>query len=268
MDDGVKNISKQYLRMYPLKDINWKHLFDDLPLHDYDKLMNFQNKLLQSTIYHPVAIKYAPTREYSRLFLKRIIAQIEELNLEVCEDLYSAYSELLSSLPVTACEDSRTFYRTYYLPSDLSITLKETKAICSSGTTGLFTWEASHVLIDWCSKKSEEFYGKNILELGAGLGLTGLAIIKSCSPASYTFTDTHTEVLNTLKENVLINLCEDRLVAENISEEKCTDYKEAEVSILQEQKLCATFIPPCFQLVLIILCESWEKESITLGYFV
>ena len=36
--------------------------------------------------------------------------------------------------------------------------------------------------------------------------MTGLSIIKGCSPLSYTFTDLHSTVLKTLKENVLINL--------------------------------------------------------------
>ena len=52
--------------------------------------------------------------------------------------------------------------------------------------------------------------GKKILELGCGLGLTGIAVIKGCSPVSYTFTDHHPDVLNTACKNLRINFDMDK----------------------------------------------------------
>lgn len=60
--------------------------------------------------------------------------------------------------------------------------------------------------MEWCSENAHLFRNKNVLELGSGLGLMGLAVIKLCKPASYTFTDLPTTVLKTLAENVKINL--------------------------------------------------------------
>ncbi|XP_042207322.1 protein-lysine N-methyltransferase EEF2KMT-like [Homarus americanus] len=97
-------------------------------------------------------------------------------------------------------------YRTYYFSESLIITLKETSNLVCDGTTGMCTWEASHVLAEWCCKEAHRFQDKNVLELGAGLGLLGLAVVQSCKPSSYTFTDLHPSVLNTLTENVQINL--------------------------------------------------------------
>lgn len=48
--------------------------------------------------------------------------------------------------------------------------------------------------------------GKNILELGSGVGLTGLTIVNYCEPKTYYFSDCHPLVLNTLEENVKFNL--------------------------------------------------------------
>lgn len=78
---------------------------------------------------------------------------------------------------------------------------------CSQLKIRLFALQASHILAEWCCKELELFQGKKVLELGAGLGLTGLTVVQSCRPSSFVFTDLHEAVLTTLRENVLINLC-------------------------------------------------------------
>lgn len=55
-------------------------------------------------------------------------------------------------------------------------------------------------------KNKNKLQGKNVLELGSGVGLTGLAIINYCSPKTYYFSDFHPLVLKTLRENVQLNL--------------------------------------------------------------
>lgn len=222
MADKIQKLSRQYLRMCPSKDISWKHTLDCLSSLNYEDSMNYQQQLLCSTVHHPHAIKYPPTATYSRLFLKSLIIQIEDHNREVCEDLYAVYTELLSQDSLSTSDDKCHCYKTYYLAGDLTITLRESLNIISGGTTGMHTWEASHVLADWCDKESARFCGKNILELGAGLGLTGLSVIKSCNPASYTFTDLHATVLETLKENILINLDYENSLILNHSNEGST----------------------------------------------
>ena len=67
-------------------------------------------------------------------------------------------------------------------------------------------FQASHFLAEWCSSNASEFEGKKVLELGSGLGLTGLTVVKNCKPSSFTFTDVHDSVLKVLVENVNINL--------------------------------------------------------------
>ena len=43
------------------------------------------------------------------------------------------------------------------------------------------------------------------MELGCGLGLTGLTVCKRCSVNTYTFTDCHTQVLDLLEKNIQYN---------------------------------------------------------------
>jgi len=54
-------------------------------------------------------------------------------------------------------------------------------------------------------ENKEQFCGKNILELGCGIGLTGMNVISICSPKQYIFSDCHPTVLNMLCENVKLN---------------------------------------------------------------
>lgn len=67
-------------------------------------------------------------------------------------------------------------------------------------------FQASHFFTEWCFENASYFQGKSILELGSGLGLTGLAVVQNCKPSSYIFTDVHDSVLRILRENVNINL--------------------------------------------------------------
>lgn len=47
-----------------------------------------------------------------------------------------------------------------------------------------------------------------MLELGSGLGLTGISICKQCQPTQYHFTDCHPQVLFLLAKNIELNLAD------------------------------------------------------------
>lgn len=81
-------------------------------------------------------------------------------------------------------------------------------------------FQASHFLAEWCSENASYFQGKSVLELGSGLGLTGLAVVQNCKPSSYTFTDVHDSVLRTLLKNVNINLSNESPLSYNADDGK------------------------------------------------
>ncbi|XP_063565133.1 putative protein N-methyltransferase FAM86B1 isoform X5 [Gorilla gorilla gorilla] len=86
-----------------------------------------------------------------------------------------------------------------------SVTLSESTAIISHGTTGLVTWDAALYLAEWAIKNPAAFINRTVLEFGSGAGLTGLAIYKMCHPGAYIFSDPHSRVLEQLQGNVLLN---------------------------------------------------------------
>ena len=69
-----------------------------------------------------------------------------------------------------------------------------------------------------------------MLELGSGLGLTGISMLKQCQCKSYTFTDCHTQVLYLLARNIQLNLGANALLT-NSSQSKTLEQSDLNASI-------------------------------------
>nr|XP_054925697.1 protein-lysine N-methyltransferase EEF2KMT-like isoform X4 [Dermacentor andersoni] len=65
--------------------------------------------------------------------------------------------------------------------------------------------KASKFLSEWCLENRHLLRNKCIVELGCGVGLTGMVVCKTCCPLSYTFTDGHEAVLQSVEENLRLN---------------------------------------------------------------
>lgn len=76
----------------------------------------------------------------------------------------------------------------------------------SNGTTGLQIWPAAFWLAEWILENKEEFKNRCVLELGCGLGFTGLVASMSCEIKEYILTDWHVKVLQSLFSNLCLNL--------------------------------------------------------------
>ncbi|XP_028375343.1 protein-lysine N-methyltransferase EEF2KMT isoform X4 [Phyllostomus discolor] len=121
--------------------------------------------ILRKTVKHPLCMKHPPSVRYARCFLSELIRK----------------------------------------PSGDSVTLAESTAIVSHGTTGLVTWSAALYLAEWALENPSAFNHRTVLELGSGAGLTGLVICKMCRPRAYIFSDCHSHVLEQLRGNILLN---------------------------------------------------------------
>ncbi|KAL2917197.1 hypothetical protein HK105_203261 [Polyrhizophydium stewartii] len=146
-------------------------------------------------------------------FLKALIERLEREGVELSEALY----ELLAETAVSVAGDGEPECdRCYFLPpapgtqTPVSgrrlerIVLREHVAEISQGTTGLRTWQASLRLVEHLSAHREVVAGRRIVELGAGVGLLGLAC-RLLGAASVHMTDVDDAVLARLAGNVAIN---------------------------------------------------------------
>ncbi|OCT64009.1 uncharacterized protein LOC735173 isoform X2 [Xenopus laevis] len=196
------------------------------PWHDLDQVVKQDplliSQILEKTVLHPLCQKYPPSPQYRRLFLSELIRKHESSGAEPLDDLYDALAEALNSEETTRC------HKSYLLPLGESVTLCENVAIISEGTTGLVTWEAALSLADWSIENKDIFKNRSILELGSGIGLTGLVICKSCSPKRYLFSDYHNRVLQQLRGNIHLNGYNLDTEQDNLMKEKnVKEYGEA-----------------------------------------
>jgi len=132
------------------------------------------------------------------------------------------------------------------------------------------------VLSQWCAENKERLYGKNVLELGCGVGLTGISVISACSPKQYIFTDCHPLVLDMLCENIKLNfLSNEQSELLNISETTSKlqlqlKYEQTDIQVIDLKwtdidKYVSEDSSPDIIIAADILYESSSFDSLTSG---
>lgn len=114
-------------------------------------------------------------------------------------------------------------------------------------------------MANWCLNNCKLFQNKTILELGSGVGVTGLILASNCSPKRVCLTDCHSTVLEVLCENVNLNVtdreikqkegkfqtkpCESLLIKGHVNNNNCTSVVEVRKLPWEivDEKLCKTF---------------------------
>ncbi|XP_041318314.1 protein-lysine N-methyltransferase EEF2KMT [Pyrgilauda ruficollis] len=188
---------RRFLAARPLSSLPWPELEQSLRTAPDSALLA---DILHKTILHPLCVKYPPSAKYRRCFLTELIKKLESTAAEPLDELYEALADVLKEE-----EECTHCYKSYLLPSGDSVSLCESTALICGGTTGLLTWEAALLLAQWALQNPGLFRGRTVLELGSGIGFTGIAICKTCQPRTFIFSDCHPRVLRQLGENIQLN---------------------------------------------------------------
>ncbi|XP_076072297.1 protein-lysine N-methyltransferase EEF2KMT-like [Mytilus galloprovincialis] len=198
----LHEISCQFFEMVPIRRIKWRtELITSAQIGPEE-----QKAVLNATVLNELCKKYPPSVAYQKAFMKTLLHKLEESEVEMCDEIYEVYTDLLQQ---TEDEDDILCYKTYHLPNGETVSLQESIHLISQGTTGLNTWQAALHLAEWAFENSGLLENRKVLELGSGLGLTGIAICKQCKLRSLTFSDCHPQVLYLLMVNLEINFNSD-----------------------------------------------------------
>ncbi|XP_070837119.1 protein-lysine N-methyltransferase EEF2KMT isoform X2 [Chaetodon trifascialis] len=193
--DVLRDFQVSFFSMRRLASFPWTFLEKHL---DNDKSSDLISDILNQTCLHSLCRKFPPSVRFRRLFLSELIRR-EAAGCDPLDELYDALAEVVGAADTAEC------YKSYLLPSGDTVSLSESVALISEGTTGLVTWEAALYLAEWALDHRHTFAGRTVLELGSGVGLTGIAICRSCRPNRFVFSDCHSSVLRRLKANVQLN---------------------------------------------------------------
>jgi predicted nicotinamide N-methyase len=177
--------------------------------HDLD---DWQRALETRIFLHPHSLEFPRSSSNRLAILKKLIRFLEDRHADVRSEIYELYVSALASPPSV----SEYCFKTYCFASDCWLTLKEKTQIISNGTTGLSTWTAAFVLVDWISSHRDLFAGKSVLELGSGTGFVGLSAALLTEAAHVELTDCHPDVLRLLGENVEVNRAQDRVTVSEL----------------------------------------------------
>lgn len=201
MSSAMQKISRQFLSGVSVSKIDFTDVVHDLANSTFGETN--QDTILSLTINHPLVVQYPLKVEYQQSFLRKLIKELEARGAEISGNLYERHVEILQ------CTNGEKVFRHFLLDDGSVITVRESISIISDGTTGLYIWQAAHVLINWCFNNRELLRNSSILELGSGVGLCGIAVSHLCSPQHYIFSDCHPAVMSALVENIKINTGEE-----------------------------------------------------------
>ncbi|KAJ7992020.1 hypothetical protein DPEC_G00274250 [Dallia pectoralis] len=194
--DVINTFHKGFYTMRQIPALPWNFIIRDL---ENDSSSEIILDILKQTCLHPFCRKYPPSVRYRRRFLSQLIKIHEASELDPLDGLYDAMGEVL------CVEEGPRCYKTYLLPGGEAVTLSESVAVISEGTTGLVTWDAGVYLAEWALENTHLFTGRTVLELGSGVGLTGITVCRACRPSQYVFSDCHLSVLQRLRDNIQVN---------------------------------------------------------------
>jgi len=204
------SIKKQYLQIVPLYNWKWQPIPTILSLNTQAEILSIIQKYQKSNKI---------SDSYTAQILKKIINITEKNYCEINEGLLNFYLNLLSQENTEGKtveyisggtkindNDDNTWWKIYSLDKECNniIRILEDKSMISKGTTGLRTWEASLRLSEYFIQNPELCKGKNIIELGAGIGLLTLICAKM-GAKSVIATDVNADVIQRLHENIESN---------------------------------------------------------------
>jgi hypothetical protein len=191
-----------------------------------------QRVFVESVLHDPVVVRFPPARAYTRAVLKAVVACIERAGCDVDEELLDALvahmaddGSIINDTTAATAESTDTaglahcsFALTSASSGSGSVSVSPSSSSSSGGGSvvtvrllagrlapvGLVAWPAGFLLAEVGVARGM-FAGLRVLELGSGVGITGIALARWARVAGVCMTDFLPTVLANLAHNVQIS---------------------------------------------------------------
>ncbi|KAG0224440.1 Protein fam86a [Mortierella sp. GBA43] len=225
-----------------------------------------QQAIVDQIFYDPKFLKHPPSLTYQYSLLRKLIAMIESERVhELSGDLLELFMEVMATAPRRPEEGGpplQPCFKSYSLDRECNkiVTVMEEQTTISMGTTGLRTWEASFWLAEYLIAHPETLTGKNVVDIGCGVGFLGIACAMLGGAKKVVLTDGNTDVLAMAHQNIGYNnlpcpTSTSLLDWESFTEEQINAL-EAEVLIMSDLTYDPTNIVPLVTVLKAILVKG------------
>ncbi|CAI5703880.1 unnamed protein product [Peronospora effusa] len=169
--------------------------------------LEFQVQMMQVVVNDPICIEFAPQRKYTYKLLKNYIDEIEMVHAEAEDGLMEGFMDLVlnSKLVDDSFNAEAMHHVSYTVPTANSSVIVTCRVASVFNEVGLKLWEAGWLLAEYVIAHKSEFYDRKVLELGAGVGFTGMVVACVCRSSRVVLTDYAPTVMQNLRYNVEIN---------------------------------------------------------------
>ncbi|GKZ01221.1 hypothetical protein MPSEU_001073400 [Mayamaea pseudoterrestris] len=206
---GVGSVSSLVFAMAPTENVLQAFMSNKDAINDEQSTsMHAQNSFVEAL---SIAWKdpYGPSKSYLiklvKSFIRRYIGDDED-RLQQSENLLALLAEMLTlqgaarSVP----DPDEYCHLSFPLPSDdddKELLLLRIRIYPYHNDVSLRLWEAGAVLAEYLIQHSSLIHGQTVVELGAGVGLTGLVCTATCRASHVTCTDYSTGALENMRYN-------------------------------------------------------------------
>ncbi|GMF54281.1 unnamed protein product [Phytophthora fragariaefolia] len=141
------------------------------------------------------------------LVLSAMLAEIEAVNADVDDGLVEALMEFVlnAKLVDDSLNAEAMHHVSYTVPTADSSVVVTCRVASVFNEVGLKLWEAGWLLAEYAIAHESDFRGRKVLELGAGVGFTGMVLACVCRSSRIVLTDYAPNVMQNLRYNVEIN---------------------------------------------------------------
>lgn len=202
---------ERYLRMGPVETVlePLTSFLSFSPSGESEPLLSSvesQDHFVVHIVRDSVAQQYPPSAKYTAKLLKSVLDFLGS-KYELSETLLELYFEYSNAKPTVDGLMRTVVHKTWTLkPKNSELVDQVTIRMADQlDSVGLTSWQAGFMFADFAIANRALFDDKICLELGSGVGLTGIVLAKLAQPAQLLLTDYTTEVLNNMRTNLEIN---------------------------------------------------------------